>query len=524
MSTSFTEFYNKNKNVLESSTSRRITSSLPISEERNKFFNGELFKKYDMVESEGVQYRILEQCSNYYNCVDASGNLTKKFAKQLTPVQPSELSITESVFHGYQLQTESAKQLLKDHLSIIDENFDDVGLLKTLKEADKKMETSYQNKDRLTIAKMIADACGVPHDVVSTPENLVAQSIRKAKKDPAMMRNKEVISNMLEIAKSVGIKFGDTTFEPKVNESLDEAKKPPEYEVRVTTTTGMFHIHHAVTGKRVAKDVANNRMKAYEILDSKWNKPKVNESELDEGIVDKLEKHGKKVEQLKKDYANKLRWSNEPHIYGNLGSYKHGQGATKIKNHLKSQFGVDVNESLDEVKRTREELAARAHHDYAMAVKTGDTYKAKVLKQHIEFHNQVMAKKADLGESEQLDELSIEAMRDYTVRARDSGEKLTKQGISAKKLSTSYKKFSKAGDRFANAAKADKKIFKKEWEKTVGIKNESITLSNLRAKLAEAKEVTPEVQPEKETLPHGHTFGATSETNRKQLIKKLKND
>jgi hypothetical protein len=446
----FREFYNKNKNVIEASTSRRITSSLPISEERDKFFNGELFKKYDMVESDGVQYRILEQCSNYYQCVDNSGNLSKKFAKQLTIGKPSEVCTTESLFHGYTVQTESARSLLRDHMAIIDENFDDVGLLKTLKEADKKMDTGYQNKDRLTIAKMIADACGVPHDVVSTPENLVAQSIRKAKKDPVMMRNKEVISNMLEIAKSVGIKFSDSTFEPKVNEAYDDHERRRQNLVG-TRVNGDHVVHHFIH-------------------------PHLSYKERSDTVVTKNHKTGE---------------VNVHHI-----------GADRKDSEWHNSHTHDKDRPTKRFSTTAEAAASiKKNNPYAVHHKA-------------------------VNESEQLDELSIGTMRDYSVRAKDSAVKLSTQGTKAKSLKVSYKKFAKAGDRLSNAAKADKKVFKKEWEKTVGIK-ESITLSQLRTKLSEATKVedtTPDVVAPSGALPHGHTMGPTSDTHRKQLIKKLKND
>jgi uncharacterized protein YlxP (DUF503 family) len=62
----------------------------------------------------------------------------------------------------------------------------------------------------------------VQHDSASTPENLVNQAIAKARKDPALMRNKAILQNMLQIAKEVGIKFNTSVFSVDESDSLDE--------------------------------------------------------------------------------------------------------------------------------------------------------------------------------------------------------------------------------------------------------------------------------------------------------------
>lgn len=220
----FEEFLNRNKNVIESSARRKITLAIPITEDRQKFYDGMSFKKYDSVTSDGVTYRILEQRSNYYTVVDAAGNTHRKFAKQLTPILEGIVNPDHS-FHGYVIESNRGQTLLEEnHDAIIDGTIDDVGLLKQLKEADKMDNTAYKVRDKLTIAKIIADAIGIPHDAVSSPENLVNQAIRKAAKDPAMLRNKEILQNMLKIAAEVGIRFSTSVFD-KIEESteLDEA-------------------------------------------------------------------------------------------------------------------------------------------------------------------------------------------------------------------------------------------------------------------------------------------------------------
>lgn len=294
----FTEFVRKNHNVITGTRSTRISESIPISEDREKFYSDEQFTKYDVVESEGKKLRILEKCSNYYACVDESGNVVRKFAKALTLTEDTTPMWRQlpMMFHGYtpseafQESDQCAKFMVK--LYELNEESDDIALLKELKEADQKvlresMETDYKLRDKLTIAKLIADAVGIPHDPLSTPENLVNAAIRKARKDPALMRNKAVLANMLEIAKSVGIKFSDSTFEVKkevdegVNHS-DLAKLAHDSYVQATrqgngTMAAEYlkqHVKHkeaaAKEKKNVKEDVLNedplnawkNRMKA----------------------------------------------------------------------------------------------------------------------------------------------------------------------------------------------------------------------------------------------------------------------
>jgi hypothetical protein len=208
----FKEFINRNKNVAQASVARRISSAIQVTEERNAFYNGELFKKYDLVESDGKQYRIIEQCSNYYQVVNESGEVSRKFAKQLNKLPFTDIQIENNQFHGYKIVTEEAQKYFAKTFFVEAIDNDDVGILKTIKELDESMSNQYQNKDKLTVAKIIADTLGVKHDAISSPDNLVNQAIAKAKKDSVLMKNKELIANMIEIAREVGIKVSDKTF------------------------------------------------------------------------------------------------------------------------------------------------------------------------------------------------------------------------------------------------------------------------------------------------------------------------
>jgi hypothetical protein len=221
------EFINKQKNVLSASSSRRVDKSIPITEERERFFSDEVFRKYDIVKNENQILRVLEKGTNYYFCVDESGNVVRKFERQLTLVESGNRNFADLAtltLHGYKpsqqlLDSDLAPVFRKSINTLLESTLnDDIAVLKELKEADRQiqesMDTTYQAKDKITIAKIIADACGVKHDVISSPENLVAKSIMAAKKNPALMRNKEILQNMLNVAREAGIKFNDATFAP----------------------------------------------------------------------------------------------------------------------------------------------------------------------------------------------------------------------------------------------------------------------------------------------------------------------
>lgn len=229
----FNEFYNKQKNVIKASIAKRIESNIPITEERDAFYKGELFKKYDIVESSGRRYTILEQASNYYHVVDQDGNLSRKFAKQLTKVSNCTEALIGESFHSYKIESQAAKDFMLSSFSV-EKNNDDVGILKYIKKLDEKMDNTYKSKDKLTVAKIIADAVGIKHDLISSPENLVNAAIRKARKDPKIIKNKEILSNMLSIAREVGIKFTDDTF--SVQEAIEvEPMKETEAKDSVLT-------------------------------------------------------------------------------------------------------------------------------------------------------------------------------------------------------------------------------------------------------------------------------------------------
>lgn len=340
----FSEFYNKTRNTVQHSTVRKINTTIEITEEREKFFNGDLFKKYDVVESNGNRFRILEQCSNYYAVVDDVGNVSRKFASQLTKLPYTEPVMTNECFHGYKIQTEAAQ-------NIFTESDDDVGMLKQLKEAD-KMDQPYKSKDKLTVAKIIADAVGIPHDAVSTPENLVSAAIRKAKKDPALMKNKDILTNMLQIAREVGIKYSDSTFEPKVNESA--AWETEEDKAAVAKHTALFKAAHAAGNtaerekhRKIISDLNNKSREAAVKRGYKSGGPPAgwkNESVEEMNEADEKEHFKNAMNRIKPEKRDAARKA-----YTTMRSKGHTHAAALTTMH--NTFSESVEE-IDEISRT----------------------------------------------------------------------------------------------------------------------------------------------------------------------------
>lgn len=245
----FTEFFNKNKNVVEASARKRIASSIPISEERDAFYSGNTFKKYDVVESAGVRYRVLEKCTNYFQLMSESGEICKKFARDMALSENKEFVSIEDF--AVRLGDES---LIKEsRYAVLSGTADDIAILKRIKES---MDTTYKSKDKLTVAKIIADAVGVSYDVVSAPDNLVNQAIKKALKDPMMMRNKEILHNMIKIAREVGIKVSPSVFdEIKESDETDNLETvrgsliKPEAPASEPVSPEMLHGHSMNAGR-----------------------------------------------------------------------------------------------------------------------------------------------------------------------------------------------------------------------------------------------------------------------------------
>ena len=551
----FKEFINRNKNVLQHSSVKRINTSIPISEERDAFYTGELFKKYDIVESNGVQYTVLEQASNYYQVVDGSGNICKKFAKQLNHTD-GELNLSYDVFHGYQIQTEEARKWLHSNFFIEAIDNDDVYILKHLKQLDEQMD-EYKSKDKLTVAKIIADTVGVPHDAISSPDNLVAAAIRKAKKDPALMKNKAILQNMIQIAKDVGIRVTDTSFD--VNESeLDESYakhagtaavydkemkfNKPEDRAAMATNAIKYHtraMNLAPDDKK--KQFHKSRIDALSVKESE---------ELDEGKFDDVVKgikrkiagkqdpkevqyqHGFRARQAidaSRKFNNQAAYDNEEKMVDRYNKVH------KIVNKNVSEEAKPVNTTSSSGKKLVSAFDVLTHAKKIATAEHDGKGKVLVSKDHI-----ARARVHLLGE-ETLEELSVNTLKSYAGKAREDAVKSTAKGAKAKKLETAYSHMKKASTRLNGAAKADKKAFAADWKQRTG-QNESVddldegiqddkdgmTFKDLKKRLngGEHQQATNEPKPEvsapTDTLPHGKSMsGDRSEHVRRAIIKKI---
>ena len=404
----FTDFVRKNQNVITGTRSARITESIPISKDREKFYMDEQFHKYDTVESDGKKLRILEKCSNYYACVDESGNIVRKFANALTLTEDAIIAgamphFTESPFsfHGYTpseaFQDSDLPGRFMWKIKHITEQSDDIALLKELKEADKKeleesMETDYKLRDKLTIAKLIADAVGIPHDPLSTPENLVNAAIRKAKKDPQLMRNKAVLANMLAIAHSVGIRFTDSTFEvPKeVDEEVLNEDPLNAWKNRMKSVGAV----HYVSGKHPSGSTAS-KLHAYKIVDGK--KVKV-------GAFDQVGRRGIKEDTLEENKT--AAYSHHHAMY--LKYLKSGNGAM-AKHH------ADIRDSLKE--DTLEELDIETVKRYSEKVKTAPAKSIHQAFKHFQ------------GKERAVDRIHTDELKKMTDRLKESEELVEKFGV-----------------------------------------------------------------------------------------------
>ena len=433
----FTDFVRKNQNVITGTRSARITESIPISKDREKFYTDEQFHKYDVVESDGKKLRILEKCSNYYACVDESGNIVRKFANALVLTEDAIIAgamphFTENPFsfHGYTpseaFQDSDLPGRFVWKIKHITEESDDIALLKELKEADKKvleesMETDYKLRDKLTIAKLIADAVGIPHDPLSTPENLVNAAIRKARKDPQLMRNKAVLANMLEIAKSVGIRFTDTTFEVKKEVTEEVLNEDPlnAWKNRMKSVGAV----HYVSGKHPSGSTAS-KLHAYKIVDGK--KVKV-------GAFDQVGRRGIKEDTLDEDKT--LTYAHHHAMY--LKYLKSGNGAM-AKHHADIRDSLR-EDTLEEGKIRDAEDAIKRHDQRKVdhekqygPMAAHELYSHGVIRKHLLVKKSrasaAFQKKEDLKE-DTLEELDIETVKRYSEKVKTAPAKSIHQAF-----------------------------------------------------------------------------------------------
>lgn len=488
----FADFVRKNQNVITSTRSTKISESIPISEARQKFYTDEQFTKYDVVESEGKKLRILEKCSNYYACVDESGNIVRKFANALTLLEHNpegKWTILPLMLHGYTpseaFQNSKACEKFIWAVQCMNEDTDDIALLKELKEADKKvleesMETDYKLRDKLTIAKLIADAVGIPHDPASTPENLVNAAIRKARKDPALMRNKAVLTNMLEIAKSVGIRFSDTTFEVKEDVLNEDPLNAWKNRMKAAGAV------HYISGKHASGTTAS-KLHAYKIVDGKKVKVGAFDQVGRRGISEDTLDEGMTKEYHHRMYLKAIKLGN-----GVLAKH-HAQIRDSLKEEILDELNIDTVKSYsDKVKTAPAKSMDKAIKRFGGQERAQDR-----------IHRDELKKMTDrLKESEEVEPLTLKSLR--------------------KKMDLP------SPDENDYAAKNKEMMGGVPTDDTpdmpddnTGMTPDAISFRDIVKKLNATMVPKSEVSTPSDQLPHGNAMNPTSNTHRKQLIKKL---
>ena len=119
-------------NEVKKQHSIQIIQEVVVTEERDKFYNGVLFKENDVVEESGNIYEVLELGSNYLTVVNPSGQISKKWPAKVTTVfnSPTKFKIEEGVFvyKGYRAENLSQEQITK-YSRLANETDDSVGLL-----------------------------------------------------------------------------------------------------------------------------------------------------------------------------------------------------------------------------------------------------------------------------------------------------------------------------------------------------------------------------------------------------------
>jgi len=222
--------------------------ALPI---REKFIRGDIFRLGAMVEDDDGKYQILDRGTNYLTCSDATGNLVKKFITEVSSLPEHAPKDTVNYFKGLitsiadpiasvcfestitkynsgqiidsiailkalKAYSENDTSTLINSLTRIDELDNHIYLKEAMPDNLKQTQT-----DKLKVAAVIADTLGVDSHG-SSPETMVNLALRNARKNSMMIRGEslKIILRMLELAKSVGIKYDENII--KVPDEVSE--------------------------------------------------------------------------------------------------------------------------------------------------------------------------------------------------------------------------------------------------------------------------------------------------------------
>ena len=144
---------------------------------REKYYAGEIFQVDEIVESEGVVYKIVKRGSNHLLLQTEEGQLVSKW--------PQDLQMSNKEF----------KQELQ--------------------------EMKFSPNDKLKVARIIATSLGVADaDEKSGPESMVNQALRSIKNKRLTPEAWKIIGNMLEMAEDAGIKYDPSIVKNQVKEEV----------------------------------------------------------------------------------------------------------------------------------------------------------------------------------------------------------------------------------------------------------------------------------------------------------------
>lgn len=232
-------------------------SPIPL---REQFIRGDVLNIGQLVEDDSGKYQILDRGTNYLTCADSIGNIVKKFLSEVKSISETAPIDTIQCFKGYHsnIKDPIAEECF---LSLIDKYnsgdiVDSIAILKALKaynednveslkismtrlnELDnhlylrEAMSDNIKNTDKLKVASVIATTLGVDSDG-NNAELMVNNALRNARKNPMLTKGEgiKIIMRMLELAKSVGIKYDD-----KLIKTVDESEFSGSSYNKVTVT------------------------------------------------------------------------------------------------------------------------------------------------------------------------------------------------------------------------------------------------------------------------------------------------
>lgn len=175
---------------------------------REKYFAGAIFHIDEIVESEGIVYKIVKRGSNHLLLQTESGELVSKW--------PQDIQMSDKEF----------KQELQ--------------------------EMKFSAADKIKVARIIANALGIANvDKKSSAEQLVNDALRKCKNMAMRPEYVSVLHNMLATAKEADIDYDEKLVPQKVVEQLEEDL----HRVSVTVTDP----NHPMVSKR--KDTIQKTVK-----------------------------------------------------------------------------------------------------------------------------------------------------------------------------------------------------------------------------------------------------------------------